>query len=148
LLFLSELKRVQKPGQQSQYSYHATRWTPQGLISHRRIRFYSSPRYPYQPWGSPSLLFNGYQGPFTQWYRGHSMTMITHLHLVCRLRKLTAKPPLLLYVTKVCTGRAFPNITTQTDFKSRRMGWMSTTYIRDVRYTDVLAHTPEGRKTT
>jgi hypothetical protein len=28
------------------------------------------------------------------------------------------------------------------------MGWMSTTYIRDVRYTDVLAHTPEGRKTT
>ena len=25
---------------------------------------------------------------------------------------------------------------------------MSTTYVTDVQYTDVLAHTPEGKKTT
>jgi hypothetical protein len=123
LLFLSELKWLQEPGQQSQYSYHATRWTLQGLIPHRRIRFSSFPRYPHRLWGSPSLLFNGYQRPFTQWYRGHSMMLINHLHLVCRLRKLTATPPLLCY-QGVCTGRAspFPNKTTETDSKYSNQG--------------------------
>lgn len=124
LLLYSELKWLQEPGQQSQYSYHATCWKPQGLIRHTCIIFYSSPRYPHLLWGSPSLLFNGYQGPFTQGYRGHSMTLITRPHLLCRLRKLTAIPPLILYVTKVCTGRAspFPNLTTQTDSKYSNQG--------------------------
>jgi len=146
------LETAREPGQQSQYSYHTTRWKPQGLIPHRWIRFHSSPRYPHRLWGSPSLLFNGYQGPFTQGYRGQRMMLTTHLHLVCRLRKLTAIPPLILYVTKVCTGRAspFPNITTQMDSKYSNQGewdgWVPCT--SDVRYTDILAHTPEGRKTT
>lgn len=32
---LSELRRLQQPGQQSQYSYYATRWTRHGLIPNR-----------------------------------------------------------------------------------------------------------------
>jgi hypothetical protein len=59
--------------------------------------------------------------------------------------------PLLLHVTKVCTERAssFPNKTTQTDSKYSNQGeWDGVPHTSEVRYTDVLAHTPEGRKTT
>jgi hypothetical protein len=49
-------------------------------------RFFSTPIHPDWFWGPPSLLSNGLQGTFSWGLKRLGMYMITHIHVVLRLR--------------------------------------------------------------
>jgi hypothetical protein len=55
----------------------------QGLIPGRSKRFVSTPQHPRGP---PSLLSNGYRGPFPQGWSNQGVKPTTHLHLLLRSR--------------------------------------------------------------
>jgi hypothetical protein len=55
---------------------------------------FSSPRCPDWPWGSPSLLSNGYLGLFPQEYRGSCVKLTISLQQVPRSRKCGSIQPL------------------------------------------------------
>jgi hypothetical protein len=57
-----------------------------GSIPSRDKRYFFSPQCPDQLWGPPTLLSSGYWGLFLQRKSGWSMRLITHLHLLPRLR--------------------------------------------------------------
>jgi hypothetical protein len=55
-------------------------------------------------WGPSSLLFNEYRS-YVQAINGWSVKMVTHLHLVRRLRMTGAKPLFPLYALMVWTEK-------------------------------------------
>jgi hypothetical protein len=60
---------------------------------------------PDRSWGPPSLLYNGYRGPFPGVKRGLGVTLTTHPHLVPRsrmIRSYTSSPP---WCCMACTGQ-------------------------------------------
>jgi len=62
------------------------------------------PKHPDQLWGSPILLFSGYQGIHPHGYSSQGMRLTTHLHVGQRLTTNAAIPPLHLSVFIASTG--------------------------------------------
>jgi hypothetical protein len=82
----------------------------QGLNSCQSKRVFSSPKYPDQPWGLLSLLFNGYLDSLPEVKQlQHEIT--THLHLVQRIRMSDSIPQLPLYAYMMWTGKTSPSFT-------------------------------------
>jgi hypothetical protein len=62
---------------------------------------------PDRRWGPHSILFSWYRGSFLG-YSGRGVRLITHSHLVPRLRMSRAIPLLPLYAFMARTGRTLP----------------------------------------
>jgi hypothetical protein len=58
-------------------------------------RLSCSPQRPYRLWAPPSLLFNGYSGPFPRGWRGRCVKLTTYFHLVPTDRTENTCPLLL-----------------------------------------------------